>query len=164
MFTLFTIDFENNPQRMNVFINFLRQCEKTSEGYFVAAIGCYRGKRENAFICKQSDFNRFIRGTVYMNGQESVLHVASGNKQEAHLEYLADGRRESLGSMHQVTMGEALASDGWTYRPDLDMYWVARPGNPDHSMGEIPHDWCKTDRQHTVLDALRGCKTVYEVH
>ena len=150
MYTLFTIDFEHNPLRMNVFNNFLRQCEKTSDGNFVPIIGCYKGKLENAFICTQSDFNRFIRGTVYIVGQESVLHIASGNKQEAHLEYLADGRRESLGSMHQVTREEAMASDGWTYRPDLDIYWVAKKGNPDHSMGGVPHDWCKADRQHPV--------------
>lgn len=136
MFTIFTVDMEHNPLRMNVFMNHIAEVQKTSAGNILPAIGKYEGKLEHCFMCRRDDFDRFFRGTEYLKGQESVLHVASGNKMEAHLEYLADGRRESIGCMHEVCAKEAPASPGFIFRPDLGQYWVAKEGNPDNSLRE----------------------------
>lgn len=131
-FTIFSIDFKNNPLRMNVFMNYLALCKRAGmSGNVIPMIGSYKGQMEHSFICNRSDFDLFIRGTVYIRGQESVLHVASGNKMETHLEFLADGTLVALGSMHEVSREQAMASDAWTYRPDMGVYWVAKEGNPD---------------------------------
>lgn len=135
-YALFSIDFENNPLKMNVFLNHIRALEAAgSHGHFVQAIGRYNGKAEHCFICTKTDFENHIRGSVFIAGQESVLWIASGNKAEAHLEYFetshAAGMLVGMGSMHQVSKEEAFASDGFTYRPDLGLYWVAKEGNND---------------------------------
>lgn len=134
MYTLFTIDFENNPFRMNIFNNFIAEKRSEMQGNVVPLIGCYKGQRENSFICRTDDFNDFIRDTAFMAGQESVIHVASGNKMESRLEYL-DGTTpgENLGCMHSVCREEALASEAWTHNPLTGDYWIAKQGNPDNS-------------------------------
>lgn len=132
-FVIFAIDFENNPLRMNVFKGYLAYLtmRKRLTGNVLQMVGSYKGTLEHCFICNVEDFEECFRGTVYIKGQESILHVASGNKMEARLEYLADGRIEALGSMHQVSKAEAMAEMSWMYRADMDAYWVARKGNPD---------------------------------
>lgn len=129
MYTIFSIDFENNPLRLSIFKAFLAEC--AMRGAVVPIIGSYKGQTEHSFLCRRDDFEAYIRGTAFMQGQESVLHVASGNKMETTLEYL-DGRpSEFLGCMQQVTYEEAMTHDSWSYRPDINIYWVAKPGNPD---------------------------------
>ena len=132
-YVIFTIDFENNPHRMNIFMNFIAEKAPDMAGNVLPMIGCYKGKREHSFICREDDFNEFIRNTAFMRGQESILIVASGNKMEAVLEYLSDGRIVGLGCMHEVCKEEAMQAEAWTYRPDLDVYWIAKEGNPDDS-------------------------------
>ena len=78
-------------------------------------------------------FEERIRDTVFIAEQESILWVASGNKQEAHLEYLADGRIEPIGSMHSVCKEEAMQSEAYTHDPITGNYWVAKQGNNDGS-------------------------------
>jgi len=135
-YVIFSIDNEDNPHSMHIFrgyIRMVRESYKTSN--LIPCVGSYKGKKENAFMWSLQDFNKHIRGSVYVEHQESILHVASGNKMEASLEYLdPDGQfYEFLGCMHQVCKEEALASEAYTYRPDLYMYWVAKHGNPDGS-------------------------------
>jgi hypothetical protein len=137
-YVIFTIDFEHDPQRMNVFMNYIADCQRegTMQGNCLPMLGCYKGKRENSFIIDRDDYLRCISDTRFMAGQESILHVASGNKMEVHIEYLADGRVEFLGSMHQVCREEAEQAEAWTYRPDMKCYWIAKKGNPDNSYSE----------------------------
>jgi hypothetical protein len=136
-YVIFTIDFENNPLRMNVFLNHIAALPRGEmQGEIIPMLGCYKGQKEHSFICNAQDFDIHIRGTEFIKGQESILHVASGNKMEAYLEYLADGRTEQLGCMHQVPREEALQSEAYTYRPDMNCYWVAKQGNPDGSYAE----------------------------
>lgn len=96
-------------------------------------IGCYKGQKELSYVCHKEVFEEHIRDTAYIAEQESVLWVASGNKQEAHLEYLADGRIEPIGSMHSVCREEAMQSEAWTHDPITGNYWVAKQGNNDGS-------------------------------
>ena len=151
MFALFSIDFENNPLKLNVFLNYIRDIEANgSHGHFKQAIGRYDGKTEHCFLCTKPDFEKYIRGTVYIAGQESVLWIASGNKQEAHLEYFATptaaGMLIGMGCMHEVSKEEAEASGAFTYRPDLGVYWIAKEGNPD-----------------TVCDTVNGIELAYSM-
>lgn len=131
---IFSIDFENNPLRMNVFKNYYASIADQMQGNIVDMLGCYKGKREHCFICRLDDFDAYFRTSVYLRGQESIMLVASGNKMEVGLEYL-DGKRKSvdLGCMHEVCREEAMQADAWTYRPDMDVFWIAKKGNPDDS-------------------------------
>ena len=136
-YVIFSIDNEDDPSSIYTFaarIGRVRNRAKTSN--LIPCVGSYKGQKENAFMWSLKDFNDHIRGTIFVAQQESILHVASGNKMEAELEYLqpdAVTTHEFIGCMHQVCKEEALVSDAYTYRPDLNMYWVAKHGNPDGS-------------------------------
>lgn len=136
---IFSIDFENNPHRMNIFKNYIAENHHRMNGNVVDMIGCYKGKREHCFICRLDDFDQLIRGSAFIAGQESILLVASGNKMEVGLEYLKppvgfdDWKVVDLGCMHEVCREEAMQAENWSYRPDLDVYWIAKKGNPDDS-------------------------------
>lgn len=137
-YVIFTIDFENNPHRMNIFQNYIAEEKRAGrmQGNCIPMLGKYKGQKEHCFIIGKDDYLRCISGTRYIEGQESILHVASGNKMEVHIEYLADGRTEGLGCMHSVCREEALQAEAYSHRPDLNRYWIAKPGNPDNSYRE----------------------------
>ena len=132
---IFTIDFENNPLRMNVFMNRIAEAKAFGQlrGDILPMLGKYNGKAEHCFICTLEDFDNHIRGSEYIKRQESILLVASGNKMEVGLEYLATGRVVDLGCMHEVCPEEAAQAPAWSYRPDMGVYWIAKKGNPDDS-------------------------------
>lgn len=137
-YVIFSIDNEDNPFAMHLFMDYIdmvRSRAKTSN--LIPCVGSYNGQKENAFMWSLNDFNAHIRGSIFVTRQESILHVASGNKMEAELEYLQPDAailtHEFIGCMHQVCKEEALVSAAYTYRPDLNMYWVAKHGNPDGS-------------------------------
>jgi hypothetical protein len=71
-----------------------------------------------------------VKPLGYADNQDCVLEVSDCNKAYAVLVY-ADGRREGIGSLKNVTADEAMQCKGWTYRPDLGMYWTTVEGNPD---------------------------------
>lgn len=134
-YVIFSIDNEDNPHSMQAFLDTIVDIQiEHNTSTMIPCVGSYKGKKEDAFMWSLRDFDDHIRGSVFVKHQESVLHVASGNKMEAELEYLSEqGFRIFLGCMHQVCKEEALASDAYTYRPELNMYWVAKHGNPDGS-------------------------------
>ena len=68
-----------------------------------------------------------LRGTDWIKDQESILHVEDGYKGVVYgaLEYLATGTTEHIGVMREVSQTEAMLHDGWTYRPDLNKYFIA---------------------------------------
>ena len=139
MSVIFSIDGEANPIIRAAFVSFVVNSSRA--GGFVQCLGVYKGKGENSFMMDSGDFAAFVRGSDWIKGQESVLHVASGNKQEATLEFLASGDKIGLGNMHNVDREEAIASGDYTYRyPDEYLpkgaYFVARAGNPDFDKGE----------------------------
>jgi hypothetical protein len=136
MSVIFSIDNENNPLILNQFQGFLAGLELV--GGFANCIGIYKGQSEHSWIMDSQDFDAFVRGSHWIAGQESILHVASGNKMESRLEFLADGSKVALGSLHWVTQEEAIAAGDYTYRCPDDYfpngaYYVARKGNPDHA-------------------------------
>lgn len=101
-----------------------------SMGDIKPVIGHWEGVTSQSFIMDEVEFNRLVRNSGMVDKQECFMHVTSCNKAYASLEY-QDGLSIALGSMHQVSMEQAMRSDGWTYRPDLDVWWVAAHGNPD---------------------------------
>lgn len=106
------------------------------ERHIKALLGSYNGGQEVSFIMAQDMFDLHVRDTLFLDSQESVLHVTGCNKAYAVLEYLADGRREGLGSMCEVDREIAETYPSWTFRPDLNRWYICAKINPDHA-GEL---------------------------
>lgn len=105
------------------------QC-KNWGGNFIQCVGSWEGKLEPSFICQTRDYEDHIKTSGYVDGQECVLQVSECNKQYAQLLY-PNGTTESLGSLKSVAKDRAMEEAGWTYRPDLNTYWITVSGNPD---------------------------------
>lgn len=101
-------------------------------------VGCYKGKQEPSFLIEKAKFDRIIRDSGFVDGQESILIVSGCNKAYATLEFL-DGVTpdESLGSMCNVSEDAAMTYDAWTFRPDINRWYICAHENPDHAR-DIP--------------------------
>ena len=105
---------------------------KGAKGNLIPCVGSYAGETEFSWLCLREDFDNLIAGTDLIAEQESIMAISECNKQYARLEFL-DGERDNvgLGSLKSVGKEEAMQHSGWTYRPDINIYWVAVKGNPD---------------------------------
>jgi hypothetical protein len=53
--------------------------------------------------------------------------LVHGESQNASLIFLdADEMSVPIGKLHQVDFAEATQHDGWTFRPDINAYFVAK--------------------------------------
>lgn len=140
-YTIFSIDDEQDASTRIGFR--LMFAMSDARGNLIECRGSYKGKTENAFMCRSDDFDAFVWGTGWVDEQESVLRVSECNKQYARLDYadfsnpVVDEhnpvRSEGIGSLKSVSEEEAMQHAAWTYRPDLNIYWIAVEGNPDHT-------------------------------
>lgn len=136
-YTIFSIDHNDSDQVRSNFRAYFSSCGAT--GMLIDCLGCYKGKQEYSFICLSNDFDAFVWATGWVDNQESVLRVSECNKQYAVLEYaqfdnpIVDypSNKVHIGSLKSVSKAEALRHDGWTYRPDIDVYFITVKGNPD---------------------------------
>jgi phage tail tube protein FII len=100
------------------------------QGDMKICVGAYKGVLETSFIMTERDFATFIEGSEYVLNQESVLLVEDGHRGNtyASLHYLSrgvrDGEHVDLGLLKSVDKSVALMQDAWTYRPDLNIYWI----------------------------------------
>lgn len=108
-------------------------------GHLIPVIGAYNGKAEFGFIANYADFINIIMDGGFVGEQESVLTVTACNKQYATL-WFNDGQgkfftRESgtkaLGSLKQVSKTVALDNSAWTFRPDINAWFITAHDNPD---------------------------------
>ena len=151
---IFSIDGEEIAETREEFYRYLSRRGVSA----VPAVGCYKGAREFAWVMAKPQFDAAIRASVFVVEQESVMLVTSCNKMYATLEYLdsdegCGNRLEFLGSMHEVSPEEAEASDAWTYRADMDVYWVAK-GNPDRG-GAVDRYNTYADHAPAMFNALQ---------
>lgn len=127
-YVIFSIDNVHDVHALAQFSHHLdmkRAMQKLS-GNVVLAVGSYKGQMEQSFILLRDDFDAVVRGTDWIKEQESVLHVEDGAYGVVYgaLEYLASGSVEHIGVMREASQSEALQHDGWTYRPDLNKYFI----------------------------------------
>ncbi len=131
-YTIFSIDNVHDTHSLAKFTRHIDTAKAMGKlkGSMVQCIGSYKGELELSFLMNTSDFEANVRPYGFIDHQESILQVSECNKQYADLMF-ADGTRQSIGSLQDVTKEQAMASEAWTYRPDLNKYWVAVEGNPD---------------------------------
>lgn len=127
-YVIFSIDNVHDLRTLSKFTHHLdvMQAMQRLEGSVVLSIGSYKGQMEQSFIMLRDDFDKHVRGSDWIKDQESILHLEDGHRGVVYgdLEYLADGSSEHIGIMREVPLAEAMKHDGWTYRPDLNTYWI----------------------------------------
>ena len=131
-YVIFSIDNVHDLHTLSKFLHHVdvQRAMQRMQGEMKLCIGAYKGVLEQSFILNQPVFDAFVEGSEFLQGQESVLLVEDGHKGEmyASLWYLDQGLRDgehvSLGLLKSVDKSVALAQDAWTYRPDLNIYWI----------------------------------------
>ena len=131
-YVIFSIDNEDDPRVRRKFEGDFEDSVLTGSN-LIKLIGAYKGETENAYLARVADFDAFVKPMGFVANQESILRVSECNKRYAVLEYLADGTQQDLGCLKDVPEAEAKAQEAWSYRPDIDVYWIAIKGNPDHT-------------------------------
>jgi len=129
---IFSIDNVHDLHTLSKFTHYVdvQKAMQRMDGDMKLCIGAYKGVLEQSFIMTKEDFCEHIEGKSYIQNQESVLLVEDGHygKVYASLWYLDQGVRDgehfSLGLLKAVDKEEALSKDAWTYRPDLNTYWI----------------------------------------
>lgn len=137
-YTIFSID---KWYEVHQIAKFLRHVDTLSalqklQGRVIPCVGSYEGVLEVSYICRSDDFDTHILNSGYVSGQESFVRLSECNKQYAELEYQHTGVRKSLGSLKSVDKDTAMKETAWTYRPDLNTYWITVKGNPDTVHGD----------------------------
>ncbi len=113
-----------------------------TEGNLIVCTGSYKGEVNLSFICTKQDYDNYVDPMLYTALQESVLEVTQCNKAYGTLVYLEDGRREGIGCIKAVTQEEAMQHEAWTYRPDLNTFFIAVQDSNDT---RPPHDGWGTE-------------------
>lgn len=116
------------------------------ENNVITARGSWGGETEASFIMNSLDFLRAVEGTKYVVGQECIMEISECNKRYADIVHLDEEgmrleiSRFSVGCLKSVSREEAEANGDYTYRPDMDTYWIAQHGNPDHVPNPVHTD------------------------
>jgi hypothetical protein len=131
-YVIFSIDNVTNTHAQAKFLRHIdtARAMQKMKGNMIHCIGSYKGEIEPSYLMLWDDFKEHVIGMGFVENQESILRVSECNKQYAELVY-SDQTRESVGSLKDVSKDEAMKHDAWTYRPDLNMYWITVKGNPD---------------------------------
>jgi hypothetical protein len=128
-YVIFSIDSVTDVHTLAQFSHHLdvKRAMQKLKGNVVLAIGSYKGQLEQSFILLREDFDLVVRDSQWIKGQESILHVEDGHGGVVYgaLEYLATGTTEHIGVLREIDRREVSAYDAWTYRPDLNKYFIA---------------------------------------
>lgn len=105
--------------------DFFTKCLEANHIDYKVAESCYKGEREVSYILNRQHLP-FIR-FMLKGDQESILLLEELQKngiRKAQLLYLADDFVEDIGYFREADQGEASQHDAWTYRPDLNKYFI----------------------------------------
>jgi hypothetical protein len=139
-YVVFAIDNDNDLHTNARFLRYVDELRAMSkmDGTMQLCIGSYLGQMERSYIVTFSDFIEHIMDSGYVDKQESVMVLRDGyyGKVYATLKFnnygydMEDGRGDMLlGILKAVDKDDALAEYGWTYRPDLNQYYVVEAIN-----------------------------------
>jgi len=127
-YMIFSIDNVFEVHTLAKFLRYIDTLKHSSqlEGNMELCIGSWEGKLEYSFIMLTSDFQKYVVPLGWVDNQESTLQLYNEKGNRYSTFEVTQGKLKFFGIMQQVTKEEALASTGWTYRPDLDAYFVTR--------------------------------------
>jgi len=139
-YVVFAIDNDGDLHTNAKFLRYVdeRVALQKMEGTMKLCIGSYLGHIERSYIVTFSDFVRHIMNSGYVDNQESIMVLRDGyyGKVYATLKYndhgypMEDGLGDLfLGILKPVDKDEAMANYGWTYRPDINQYFIVEEIN-----------------------------------
>jgi len=135
-YVIFAIDNDNDVHTNAKFLRYVdeREVMGKTKGKMKLCIGSYKGKLERSYIMRWDDFMEHIAESGYVDEQESILILRDGyyGKVYATLKFNNDESKFPnvgyddlfLGLFKSIPSSEAQYEEAWTYRPDLDTYYV----------------------------------------
>jgi hypothetical protein len=135
-YVIFAIDNDNDVHTNAKFLRYVdeREVMGKTKGKMKLCIGSYKGKLERSYIMRWDDFMEHIAESGYVDNQESILILRDGyyGKVYATLKFNNDESKFPnvgyddlfLGEFKSIPSNEAQYEEAWTYRPDLDTYYV----------------------------------------
>ena len=94
---------------------------------FKQLIGSYKGTMEDSYIINKK-YLKAIERAGFLYAEESILLLGEDlgkNRRRATLHFMnAFKPDQDIGILRAVVKDEALAQDNWSYRPDLDTYFI----------------------------------------
>ena len=126
-YVIFSIDEVDDPHKLAKFLRHMDSYRAMGDlsGKLILCHGSWKGKIETSFLLNRHDFEDFVRPYHFTEAQEALLWVSADKSQVCTMEY-KDGTQEFCGRLSEVSPQDAYASDGWTYRPDLNKYWTIK--------------------------------------
>jgi len=135
-YVIFAIDNDDNVHTNAKFLRYVdeREVMGKMKGKMKLCIGSYKGKLERSYIMRWDDFMEHIADSGYVDKQESILILRDGyyGKVYATLKFNNEAGLIPkvgyddffLGEFKSVPAHQAQYEEAWTYRPDLDTYYV----------------------------------------
>ena len=135
-YVIFAIDNDANLHTNAKFLRYMdeREVMGKTKGKMKLCIGSYKGKLERSYIVRWDDFMEHIAESGYVDNQESVLFLRDGyygvtyatlkfNNEQGY-SHMMRSNDLFLGAFKSIPSNEAQYEEAWTYRPDLDTYYV----------------------------------------
>ena len=140
-YVIFAIDNDADLHTNAKFLRYMdeREVMGKTKGKMKLCIGSYKGKLERSYIVRWDDFMEHIAESGYVDNQESILILRDGYYGVTYATlkfnsaYNTDWPAEFpnvgyddlfLGAFKSIPSNEAQYEEAWTYRPDLDTYYV----------------------------------------
>ena len=140
-YVIFAIDNDADLHTNAKFLRYMdeREVMGKTKGKMKLCIGSYKGKLERSYIVRWDDFMEHIAESGYVDNQESILILRDGYYGVTYATlkfnsaYNTDWPAEFpnvgyddlfLGAFKSIPANEAQYEEAWTYRPDLDTYYV----------------------------------------
>ena len=145
-YVIFAIDNDGDLHTNAKFLRYVdeRVAMQKMKGTMKLCIGSYKGKLERSYIVRWDDFMEHIADSGYVDNQESILILRDGYYGVTYATlkfnsaYNTDWPAEFpnvgsndlfLGVFKAIPANEAMYEEAWTYRPDLDTYYVCEAIN-----------------------------------
>jgi len=95
----------------------------TLKGGVVMATGYWEGELEASYIMDEVDYRKLVEPLGFTKDQACILHVPADTRQPCTLEYGEGLPNKTVGAMREVSKGEALEGNAWTYVQETNKYF-----------------------------------------
>lgn len=121
---IFAIDNDKDTHAVAKFLRYVDTEQVMGRfGPMQHLIGSYEGVMECSYMIDARDLSKVER---FIENQDSVLHVPADTRQPCHLWPIRDFDKPDvvLGPMREVSGGEAMSLNAWTYNLATNKYFV----------------------------------------
>ena len=127
-YVIFAIDNDNDMHTISKFLRHVdtQKAMGKMKGTMKPCIGSYKGQLEQSYIMCEEDFVVHVNRSGYVDNQESFLVLEEGHRGVTYGSLVFNSwlKPQGLGIMRAVSKDKAMSYDAWTYRPELDTYYV----------------------------------------